>query len=67
MWLLADVPVVRQQEVQKIKNVVSRVGLVDKSLPDTVDVLDGVTDLATHLLLIALHLRGAERRSSDSG
>ena len=41
--------------------------LADKFLPDTVDVLDGVTDLTTHLLLITLHLRGTERRSLDRG
>lgn len=40
---------------------------VARFLPDTVDVLDGITDLSTHLLLIALHLRGAERRSLNSG
>lgn len=36
-------------------------------LPDTVDVLDGIADLPTHLLLIALHLRGTERSSLDRG
>lgn len=34
--------------------------LVDQYLPDTVDVLDGITDLTTHLLLITLHLKGTE-------
>ena len=36
-------------------------------LPDTVDVLDGIADLPTHLLLIALHLRGTEGSSLDRG
>lgn len=40
---------------------------MDKSVPDTVDVLDGITDLSTHLLLITLHLGGKERRSLKSG
>lgn len=32
-------------------------------LPDTVDVLDGITDLPTHLLVITLHLSRTEKRS----
>lgn len=34
--------------------------------PDTVDVLDGVTDLPTHFFIVALHLREeAEWRTSE--
>lgn len=45
------------------KSAVMSFSYVARFLPDTVDVLDGITDLSTHLLLIALHLRGTERRS----
>lgn len=60
-WVKHDVAVVQKQG-GGVKNVFS---LLDKFLPDTVDVLDGITDLATHLLLITLHLRGTERESVD--
>lgn len=32
--------------------------------PDTVDVLDGVTDLPTHFFIVALHLRETRRREA---
>lgn len=32
--------------------------------PDTVDVLDGVTDLPTHFFLVALHLKEPGRREA---
>lgn len=41
-----------------------------KLVPDTVDVLDGVTDLPSHLFIVTLHLRGnAEEggRPEESG
>lgn len=46
---------------------ITHFSLVAKFLPDTVNVLDGIADLPTHLLLVTLHLRGAERKGADSG
>lgn len=51
----------------RVKNKKMNVFLVLLFLPDTVDVLDGIADFPTHLLLIALHLRGTERSSLDRG
>lgn len=52
---------------ESVEKAIASFSLVDKFLPDSVDVLDGIADLSTHLLLIALHLSGTERRSLESG